>query len=123
MNVFFLKSKQIVAICLCIASMLFLNGCQKAIKAPVDAHYLIQGDVKSTIYPVDVKQNSEDVFIQLQANAPLPTIISIDATGDKIAFNYRVENNKIITPGKFTHLQMHHQHDGVIDIIKQDISQ
>ena len=95
-------------------------ACQKAVKAPVDAVYIIKGNKQSLLYPLEVKQNSEDVFITLAPNAPLPEISSYDAVNNKIAFNFSVVENTIVVPGKFEHLRLTHGNDDVIDIIRKN---
>ena len=93
------------------------SACQKAVKAPVDAVYIIKGNKQSQLYPLEVKQNSEDVFITLAPGAPLPEISSYDAAGNKIAFNFSVVDNTIVVPGKFERLRLAHGNDDVIEII------
>jgi len=96
-----------------------LSGCQKAVKAPQEAAYAIRGDRQSTLYPVEVKQNSEDVFITLKPLAPLPEISSYDRAENKISFNFSLVGNTIVVPGKFEHLRLAQGNDNVIDIIRQ----
>ena len=103
-----------------ISAFFLLAGCQKAVKAPVESLYRIQGSKQSPIYPVDVKQNSEDVLIQLQADAPLPEITSLDLAGNKIPFNFHIVNNTIVVPGKFAHLRLTHATDETIDILQEE---
>jgi hypothetical protein len=97
-----------------------LCGCQKAVKAPQEAAYTIKGDRQSTLYPIKVKQNSEDVFITLKPHAPLPEISSYDRAANKISFNFSLVENTIVVPGKFEHLRLTHANDDVVDIIRQD---
>ena len=104
---------------LAIATMTVLVACQKAVKAPVDAVYSIKGNKQSLLYPLEVKQNSEDVFITLPPNAPLPEISSFDAAGNKITFNFSLVENTIVVPGKFEHLRLSHGSDDAIDILRQ----
>ena len=109
--------KKIVLLIMVVGS---LQACQKAVKAPVDAVYVIQGSKQSVLYPVEVKQNSEDFYITLKAGAPLPTISSYDAAENKISFNFTVVENTIVVPGKFEHLRLSHDGDEAIDILRKN---
>lgn len=96
-----------------------LAACQEAVRAPVDAVYTVKGNKQSLLYPLEVKQNNEDVFIKLQANAPMPKISSFDAAENKIPFNFSLVENTIVVPNKFEHLRLSHGSDDVIDITLQ----
>jgi len=97
-----------------------LVACQKAVKAPVDAVYLIKGNKQSMLYPTEVKQNSEDVFITLKPGAPMPEISSFDAAENKIQFNFSLVENTIVVPGKFERLRLSHGSDDAIEILRQN---
>ena len=101
-------------------TILLMVACQKSVHAPTEAVYAIKGNKLSPLYPVEVKQNSEDVFISLKPGAPLPEITSYDIAGNKISFNFSLVENTIVVPGKFQHLQLAHEKDDVIDIIRQN---
>ena len=98
------------------AALCLISACQKAVKAPSESIYRIEGSKQSTLYPLEVKQNGEDVFIQLKPGAPLPEIISLDLVGNKMAFNYHFVNDTIVIPGKFEHIRLLHNGDDTIDI-------
>ncbi len=103
-----------------VATLLLLVACQKAVQAPAEAVYAIRGNKLSPLYPVEVKQNSEDVYITLKSGAPLPEITSYDLAGNRISFNFSLVENTIVVPGKFQHLQLAHDKDDVVDIIRQN---
>ena len=103
-----------------ISAFFLLAGCQKAVKAPIDSVYVIKGNKQSALFPIDVKQNSEDVLIQLKTDAPLPEISSLDLAGNKIPFNFHIVNNTIVVPGKFAHLRLTHAADDAIDILQEE---
>ena len=102
------------------AVLLLMAACQKALKAPVESSYLIKGNKQSRLYPLDVRQHSEDALIELKAGAPLPEIESLDAAGNNIKFNFHIVSNTIVVPGKFEHLHLHYGSDEAVDIFRQD---
>jgi len=103
----------LVSASLCVA-------CQKAVKAPQDAVYSIKGSKQSLLFPLEVKQKGEDVFITLAPNAPLPEISSFDSAENKIPFNFSLVENTIVVPEKFEHLRLSHGKDDVIDIYRKN---
>ncbi len=103
-----------------LASASLCVACQKAVKAPEDAVYSIQGSKQSLLFPLEVKQKGEDVFITLAPNAPLPEISSYDAAENKIPFNFSLVENTIVVPEKFEHLRLSHGKDDVIDIFRKN---
>lgn len=104
-------------IVLAVTTLLLLSACDNAVRANKNVTYTIKGDTQSLIYPLAVKQDSEDVRIQMKQSAPLPEIFSIDAKGNAVAFIYTSEGDAIIVPGKFDHLQLRHAGTKPIDII------
>ena len=95
-------------------------GCQKAVKPPSEAVYVITGNKLSPLYPIEVKKNSEDVFITLKSGSPLPEITSFDTAGNKIEFKFSLVGNTIAVPGKFMHIRLTHGQDDAIDISYQN---
>lgn len=101
-------------------ALVFCTACQKAVKAPEEAVYIIKGNKSSLLYPTEVKQNNEDVLITLKPDAPLPDITSLDKAENKIEFRFSLVQNTIVVPGKFVHLRLSHDKDESIDILRKD---
>jgi len=100
--------------------LVLCTACQKAVKAPEEAVYIIKGNQSSALYPIEVKQNNEDVLITLKPHAPLPDIASLDQAENKIEFKFSLIENTIVVPGKFAHLRLTHDKDEPIDILRKD---
>lgn len=97
-----------------------LAACDKAVKINDEVvSYVVKGDRHSVLYPFLVQQSGEDVRIQLQEAVPMPEILSIDTSGHAVAFNFTMEGNKLIVPGKFDHLQLRRAGAATIDIFSQ----
>jgi hypothetical protein len=95
-----------------------LSACGEAVRAPKVATYRIQGQPSSTLYPLSVKEMSEDVVIQLKANTQAPVAYSVDTEGKSIPFNYHVEGNTLTIPGKFDHLILTRPDASRVDIFR-----
>jgi hypothetical protein len=102
------------------AALLLLAACDNAVNPNKRVPYLIKGDPHSVLYPLDVKRDSEDVRIELKESAPVPEVFSVDASGRAVAFNFTVEGNTLIVPGKFDHLRLRYKGAEAIDIVSED---
>jgi hypothetical protein len=100
--------------------MLLLAACDKAVTMHKSVSYLIKGGQTGALYPLDVKEGNEDVRVTLKDSAPVPEIVSIDASGNEVAFNFTIEDHALIMPGKFEHLRLRHEGNESIDIFRKE---
>lgn len=101
------------------ASLLLLSACDNAVIENKAVTYQITGDKQSLLYPLSVKRDSEDVLIELKELAQLPEIVSVDALGKEVAFNYTTEQRTLVVPNKFEHIQLRHAGTAPVDIISK----
>ena len=101
------------------AILVLLCGCEAAVSPHKVATYHINGDPKSALYPVSVKEISEDVVIQLPESAPASDVFSVDEAGKPVAFNFTRDGSTIVVPGKFDHLVLSRQGVPTIDRLRQ----
>ena len=100
------------------AALFLLTGCDRVVNFNPHPRvtYTIKGNRNSELYPLDVKRNGEDVRIELKKPALIPKIFLLDASGRRIAFDYKMTGSTLIVPGKFDHLQLLEDGSEPIDI-------
>jgi hypothetical protein len=101
--------------------LLSLLACDRVVNSNPnqDVAYVITGDVGSTLFPIELKKDGEDVRIRLLKSAPMPEIVSIDPDGHAVPFNFKIDGDTLVVPGKFDHIALHHAGTGTIDITKK----
>lgn len=99
-----------------IFGFVFFSGCEIAVSPPENSSFNIEGNIKSEIYPVSVKQDGEDLYVQLKDHAPDVEMSSIDLN-QTTSFNYKREGDRLIIPGKFKHIRLHSKGSEDIDIV------
>ena len=99
------------------ASLISLTACDNAVMVSTNVPYIIKGDSNSVLYPLNVKRNGEDVFIQFKKTSPVTEVFLIDAFNRAIPFNFTISGDTLIVPGKFDHLRLGHGKLEAIDII------
>ncbi|WP_304770548.1 hypothetical protein [Undibacterium sp.] len=104
------------------AVFFLLSACERAVNGHKTVSYLIHGEKQGVLYPLEVRQHSEDVLIQLKESAPVPDILSVDAKGRVVPFSFTTEGTMLVVPGKFDHLRLRHDGVGTVDIIRQEIA-
>ena len=92
-----------------------------AVKLPTIASYTIEGKIDNPLYPISVKQDGDDVFIQMKESAPIPEVYILDRLRNATKFNFKIEGTKLIIPGKFKHLRLRYKGAEEIDIILKKI--
>jgi hypothetical protein len=103
-----------------VVSVLVLNtACERAVGVHHPAAFVINGDHASEIYPLEVKEQSEDVIIQMKPGAPTPLIIFIDAKGEESRYNFKMEGDQIVIPDKFSRLSLRHAGDSNVEILRK----
>ena len=104
-----------------VAAICTLFACEKAVREPENVSFIILGDSHSALYPIEVKQHSEDVFIKMKESAPIPEISSSDGNGNEEVFLFNVEQDRLIIPGKFDRLCLRHTGEKTIEIVRGNI--
>lgn len=102
-----------------VAALLLLAACDRAVRAHVDVAYRVEGNPQSALYPVEVRQDNEDVLIRLKNSAPAPEVTSIDPAGHEAAFNFAADGDRLLVPAKFDHLRLRYQGD-TVDILRKE---
>ena len=104
---------------LVLSLLLSATACERAVGIHRPAAFVIAGDKASEIYPLEVREQSEDVVIQMKPGAPTPHIVSIDARGEESAYNFKMEGDQIVVPDKFSHLSLRHPGDSNVEISRK----
>lgn len=102
------------------AALALLAACDNAVTVHHGAPYIIKGDRHSALYPLAVKRDGEDVRIELDAAAPVPEVLLIEASGHALAFNFTQAGKTLTVPGKFDHLSLRHAGAATIDIFSDE---
>lgn len=99
--------------------LLSLTACEKAVGTHHPGRFQIEGDQTSTLYPLEVKEHSEDVIIVMKPEAPIPKIVAIDAQGAESPFNFRMEGEQITIPDKFSHISLRANGAVAVEILRK----
>jgi hypothetical protein len=102
-----------------VATTLAFSACDKAVRKHETITYHIEGDANGNLYPINVEQHSEDVYIELKKSAPIPEVFSVDMKGQEKAFLFKIEQGTLIIPGKFIHLSLRHAGEKSVEIIRE----
>ena len=89
-----------------LAALLLLAACDHAVGVHHPDAYRIEGDKSSAMYPLEVREHSEDVIVQMKPGAPVPKIVFIDPQGVESPYNFRMDGDEITIPDKFAHLSL-----------------
>ena len=89
-----------------VATLFALVACDHAVGVHHPDAYRVEGDKSSAVYPLEVREHSEDVIIQMKPEAPVPKIVFIDAQGVESPYNFRMDGDEITIPDKFAHLSL-----------------
>ncbi|CAN5792125.1 hypothetical protein BH11PSE12_BH11PSE12_02100 [soil metagenome] len=101
-------------------SVVFFSACEAALSPPKNSTFIVKGNINSAIYPIEVKQDGDDIYIQLKDFAPEVEMLSINFN-QVTSFNYKRVGDRLIVPAKFNNIRLHHQGDDDVDITFQAI--
>lgn len=101
-----------------LVSVVFFSACEGALSPPKNSAFIVKGNINSALYPIEVKQDGEDIYIQLKDFAPEVEISSINFN-QVTSFNYKRVGDRLIVPAKFSNIRLHHQGSEDVDIICQ----
>lgn len=102
-------------------ALLILSACDKIVELNANQNdsYVIKGDARSDLYPLDLKRDGEDVRIRLKKSVPTPEIVSLDPAGHALPFYFNMDGDTLIVPGKFDRIVLRRPGIEPIEIIKQ----